>query len=170
MTEVVPKEKLETLEPEQQTVAPLTEEQRMILGLAKVIEEQKAELQQIKNFLDPKKFDDWLKESLTPLVTNIQKRFEAVEARVGGPQTASGGSKDMMTEIFNLIGKGFDAFSKRAGSGGSSSFGQEIETILHENAKDTFKLVQMDLKDMLSNRAKQLGLQPAATHIVLEAK
>jgi hypothetical protein len=168
MTEETPKEKLETMEP---APTQLSEEQRLILGLAKAIEEQNARLARMENFLDPKKFDDWLKESLTPLVTNIQKRFESVEARVsiapsGGGQ--SGGSG--LNSVLDLVGKIADKIqiAPRAGGG----FAQEIEGILHENAKDTFKLVQMDLKDMLRDRAHKLGLPaPAtATHIVLETQ
>jgi hypothetical protein len=167
MTEQTPKEKLETMEP---APTPLSEEQRLILGLAKAIEEQNARLARMENFLDPKKFDDWLKESLTPLVTNIQKRFEQIEAAATARPTSTGQSGGSLNSILDLVGKIADKIQIAPRSGGG--FAQEIEGILHENAKDTFKLVQMDLKDMLRDRAQKLGL-PApstATHIVLETK
>jgi hypothetical protein len=165
MTET-PLEKKETEEPPQepitQTVAQLTEEQRLILQLADVVKAQNEKIARMEAFLDPKKFDEWLQTSLTPLVQTIQKRFEANEARIGqvGQGGQSGGTGGMIESILKVIEKGLDRVgTKPAGS----SFAQEAQSMFED-------IIKLDLKDMLRSRRVSMGLPAPETHIVLEAR
>jgi hypothetical protein len=165
LTERAPLEKKETEEPpqpiEEQTVAPLSEEKRMILYLSDMLKEQNAKIARMEAFLDPKKFDEWLQTSLMPLVQTIQKRFEANEARMAqGAPTQSGGTGGFVTEIFKVVEKGLDRIGTKPAASG---FAQEAQSMFED-------IIKLDLKEMLRARRSQMGLPPPETHIILQGR
>jgi hypothetical protein len=155
-----PREKLETLEPPS---LPTVEEQNIqimttLAQLATALKEQSDRLSHVEDFLSPEKFDNFLKVNLTPLVTNIQKKFEAHEQvinsmRQNTPTGQSGGTLGGIIDLVGKIAEKINFTPKPA----SSEFSQGAQALYE-------KIILQDLKAMLRSR----GIAEPVSHIVVE--
>jgi hypothetical protein len=133
----------------------LTPEQAILVGLGK-------RLDALEKFLEPKQFGAFLTAELTPLVENISKRFEAIDARLKqAPAQGGGGFGSLFDGIGKAIGQAVE--NRISGAVNPTVGGPDAEI-----ASMGKELTKIYFKGMLQRARKDFGvLESAADHVVL---
>lgn len=170
MSDEIPKEKFETItsdgangaEPPMPEIPSISEQNlalmKTVSEIATLMKEQSDRITKLEGMLSGPHLDMWLKDSLTGLVGNIQKRFEANETRlaqiVQAPQGQSGGG------LWDVIAKFADKINIAPKP--ASNFAAEAQGMFED-------IIKLDLKEMLKGRRALMGLPEPPQHVVLES-
>jgi hypothetical protein len=114
-----------------------------------------------------KEMEAYLADQNKVLMALIEEMKQWKEGRVapavGAPPAQGASPLDTVTRLIQSVSDIAKNFGI-TGGGTQSAFVKDIETLMQDNMKDTFKLVQLDLKDLLMRRGAPLT---AAQHLEL---